>query len=984
MRHPRRQQHKYGTLSWAGGGGGAAWTEAWPAAWPAARGYGSVRVCPASRFAAKMSEPASRCGSVASRRSILECDVTAYDLIKEYLRGNHESPVDSDVDDLNVNALVATRSEPQPAKKPPEPVPDYDDDSDAVVDIGRFRDLRVCYSPSPIRRATSRRTASCSPPRQRHRWKTASATPIDPGRRSILKKQNEGEEIEHRPTRRVTFFGGTPDEPRTSVWARRIDDSCTGAWEMLRVPRGPRRLPRPQSSPPPPPPQLPPPQLPLQPPPPLPASRRPSQHIDRIVLEEPLQKLTITSAKRIDEVQPSVTRDNEAINERFTPSPVEAHGSERDHAPDQAAEEKSGQATTVTVTTQSSTGTRVLISLNGRVSGSYPVRRGPAKRRPRMRHSAPQLGGEQARALFSKHTPIQPPPRPEVPAVSPDEPLYADTIPNHYERVSPAEPLYEELPDPKPTEPEKPKVNGHNRVGSDGQISRSFFQGASKADILGYLEDVRDRGLACLDPLHENGYDNTARYDTVEGREADNSDCKELDIPFPLANGHNERCADCNQEVNGEQVCLECEKNRTERREIITEIVQTEAKYGDDLRIVKEELYRPIETAGLLSKAQLAEVFLNLDELIAINEEFTGNLQNALDAATQRGDQDYNTVPIGQLFLNSMASFLKAFEIYCAGQAAASVCLSAHEKDKELLRIFLRVSQMENALLRRMNLAAFLMVPVQRVTKYPLLLSRLHKVTPLGHMDRDALREAQLKVENHLDRINQLTRAGGSATLWRRISSLSARRISNGNGGSVGSVRLRKAALDLLRWSREETRFVMAGRLLLCPVEAGGRAGSGGPSRCTLLHALLAVLGRPNSNYRPDLAHDNSLLFPRNTGIRDGALVLAKEKAGRFILPRDPLYLGGCIISCDPEWKDCFEIQEYTSREGFLFKAESSIETREWLKHLRYHAKDLGSWRRRRNALANIMIHGVDRFPSNGCKVLKNSQPQISSPPIQG
>jgi hypothetical protein len=47
---------------------------------------------------------------------------------------------------------------------------------------------------------------------------------------------------------------------------------------------------------------------------------------------------------------------------------------------------------------------------------------------------------------------------------------------------------------------------------------------------------------------------------------------------------------------------------------------------------------------------------------------------------------------------------LKSFETYCIKQASASRLLGQLEKDKEFLRIFLRVSQMENVLLRRMNL----------------------------------------------------------------------------------------------------------------------------------------------------------------------------------------------------------------------------------------------------------------------------------------
>ena len=43
-------------------------------------------------------------------------------------------------------------------------------------------------------------------------------------------------------------------------------------------------------------------------------------------------------------------------------------------------------------------------------------------------------------------------------------------------------------------------------------------------------------------------------------------------------------------------------------------------------------------------------------------------------------------------------------------QASASLILTTLEKEKELLRVFLKVSQMENYMLRRMNLSSFLMV----------------------------------------------------------------------------------------------------------------------------------------------------------------------------------------------------------------------------------------------------------------------------------
>ena len=61
-------------------------------------------------------------------------------------------------------------------------------------------------------------------------------------------------------------------------------------------------------------------------------------------------------------------------------------------------------------------------------------------------------------------------------------------------------------------------------------------------------------------------------------------------------------------------------------------------------------------------------------------------------------------------------------------------------------------------------------VPVQRVTKYPLLLSRLLKVTPSHHEDRTSLQESRENIEHHLEHMNQETRDSSSTRLWRRIS----------------------------------------------------------------------------------------------------------------------------------------------------------------------------------------------------------------------
>lgn len=93
-------------------------------------------------------------------------------------------------------------------------------------------------------------------------------------------------------------------------------------------------------------------------------------------------------------------------------------------------------------------------------------------------------------------------------------------------------------------------------------------------------------------------------------------------------------CVDCEQNICAEVnektglvyyplLCSQCDKRRAERKEIISEFVDTEFKYGRDLRIIRDQFMAPIDTANFLTKDQLKSVFLNLEELIQVNSNFS-------------------------------------------------------------------------------------------------------------------------------------------------------------------------------------------------------------------------------------------------------------------------------------------------------------------------------------------------------------------------
>ncbi|XP_057191503.1 uncharacterized protein si:dkey-91i10.2 isoform X4 [Triplophysa rosa] len=413
-------------------------------------------------------------------------------------------------------------------------------------------------------------------------------------------------------------------------------------------------------------------------------------------------------------------------------------------------------------------------------------------------------------------------------------------------------------------------------------------------------------------------------------------------------------CPDCGHKEGAreEGMCERCSKLRTERKEAIMEFLNTESSYGEDLRIIKEEFFCPMQSAGLLTAEQLAVVFSNVQELIDVNERFTEHLQDSIDQAFDQGDEDLQTVCIGEIFLE-FVNMLPAFQTYCLQQSTSVNMLNTLEKEKELLRIFLDVSQNDNTALRRMNLRSFLMAPLQRVTKYPLLLSRISKATHECHPDYSRLKEAKSRVESHLEHINMKTKQEGTAT-W---SLRSFRRDSRKNR-EVINIEMRELSMKTVGWARESTRFIMEGPLQLAQPADGQWLKKGSKSlKFQNVQSLLMV--RTLRSAESVTSADGGLrgeLESLDT-VQDGILVLIKDKSsGKFTVLREPIHLANCVVSVDPDCDDSFEVLDIR-REAFVFRASDKQRTQQWFRQIKRYACDLGSWRKRRNALPNIMIN---------------------------
>ncbi|KAJ2944220.1 hypothetical protein O0L34_g18200 [Tuta absoluta] len=530
-------------------------------------------------------------------------------------------------------------------------------------------------------------------------------------------------------------------------------------------------------------------------------------------------------------------------------------------------------------------------------------------------------------------------------------------------------------------EDSKEKVIANERINahlSSNMSQLSHASDSSEDNSLIINHDSLEKSVVCKKTSAE-----IERNDSGVGSETSKSSRSRLQGKISPCNTINDKdtpihlCEDCDTTVETQVtdqgsiyaplVCRKCAKKRAERKEIITEIVETEEKYGRDLQIILEEFYKPMLVAGLLNQEQLSAIFLNVEELIENNQVLSEKLRDALEIAVDQGDEDLLTVNVGKILLEC-SGMLAAFQSYCVKQAGAALLLAGLEKEKELLRIFLRVSQMENAVLRRMNLNSFLMVPVQRVTKYPLLLSRLHRATAGCATEREDVKAAQRCVESKLEQINTAAAAAAAAArdvpLWRRLAA--ARRTAHDL--HVADIRLRKMAVDVLDWNHDDARFAMEGKLLFTqPNDNNWRKGR--TIKLTPINALLVTNGKPTTTHktteireireardREAREREGEALFARS-GVREAALLLVREKAGRYTLQREPLFLDRCVVAADHEPEHFFEVHEITTKDSYIFKAEENTRTRTWYRQLQYHAQGAGAWRKRRNALANIMIN---------------------------
>lgn len=253
------------------------------------------------------------------------------------------------------------------------------------------------------------------------------------------------------------------------------------------------------------------------------------------------------------------------------------------------------------------------------------------------------------------------------------------------------------------------------------------------------------------------------------------------------------------------------EKNRlTQRQMVIKELIDTEAVFVRDMNVIEEIYKGTAEACPKLDTKTIKLIFRNTDEIITFHTSFLQELKDGVTSVyIPKGRRspalkEDTTMSSDATTINSMASTAvstfpstaasSTTAVSVAGlsmtgvetddtkdrQSTIGPCFSKNiDKMKAAHEGFLRTSdhaakrliqiqedptvkvwlnecnEVAKDLTAAWNLDSLLIKPMQRITKYPNLISQLLQYTPADHPDRDALVNARVTLENAILEINK-------------------------------------------------------------------------------------------------------------------------------------------------------------------------------------------------------------------------------------
>jgi hypothetical protein len=168
------------------------------------------------------------------------------------------------------------------------------------------------------------------------------------------------------------------------------------------------------------------------------------------------------------------------------------------------------------------------------------------------------------------------------------------------------------------------------------------------------------------------------------------------------------------------------------RQKYIKEFIDSEDDYVRDIEITVQVFQIPL--SNCLTDTEMDIVFGNLSELLDFNGKFLNSLRNRKRQLTGASNRATILLEISDIFCSHFQNMFTVYEQFCTKQFSASQLIQRKsESDPCFRQIAESCSQDMRA--NGLPLNSYLLKPIQRITRYPLLVRNILDNTSESHSD---------------------------------------------------------------------------------------------------------------------------------------------------------------------------------------------------------------------------------------------------------
>lgn len=187
----------------------------------------------------------------------------------------------------------------------------------------------------------------------------------------------------------------------------------------------------------------------------------------------------------------------------------------------------------------------------------------------------------------------------------------------------------------------------------------------------------------------------------------------------------------------------------SKRQNYIHELINTEETYMADMSIVLDAFYEPMANSKVMTQEELDMIFVNWKELILCNTK----LLKSVRVRKKMCGKGQVIQIIGDVLCENIPH-MTPYIRFCSCQLNAAALIQRYtENSSEFKEIQKKCVQ--NPKTKGMPLSSFLLKPMQRITKYPLMIQKILQYTPETHPDRQNLEDALAKAEELCSQVNE-------------------------------------------------------------------------------------------------------------------------------------------------------------------------------------------------------------------------------------